>query len=89
MEEHMFESSYMPVVRGNVFSYHMPWERILQSLERSTSDAKLMLLPHHPKDPAHIVQLHMKIGTKDLAKHIILSFLSSQQIKIALPNLIL
>ena len=68
MEEYMFEGSYMPVVRGNVFSYHMPWEKIMQSLDRSTSDEKLALLPHDPEHLAHMVQLHLKIGRTDLAK---------------------
>ena len=35
MEEHCLASMYSKVVRGNMFSYHMPWERILQSLELS------------------------------------------------------
>ena len=38
LEETMFQSSFMSVVRGNVFSYHMPWEKIIDSLNRSTCD---------------------------------------------------
>ena len=70
LEETMFKSSFMSVVRGNVFSYHMPWEKILQFLERTTTDDKLTLLPHDPEHLAHMVQLHMKIGSVDMAKHI-------------------
>ena len=70
MEETMFQSSFMSVVRGNVFSYHMPWEKIIGFLERTTSDDQLALLPHDPEHLAHMVQLHMKIGSADLAKHI-------------------
>jgi len=70
LEETMFRSSFMTVVRGNVHSYHMPWEKILHFLNRTTSDAKLSLLPHDPEHLAHMVQLHLKIGSVDLAKHI-------------------
>ena len=70
LEETMFQSSFMSVVRGNVFSYHMPWEKIIDSLNRTTSDKKLALLPHDPEHLAHMVQLHLKIGTIDMAKHI-------------------
>ena len=70
LDETMFESSFMTVVRGNVFSYHMPWEKIMKFLERTTSDEKLALLPHDPEHLAHMVQLHMKIGNVDMAKHI-------------------
>ena len=58
LEETMFESSFMSVVRGNVFSYHMPWEKIMTFLERNTSDdLKLALLPHDPEHLAHMVLL--------------------------------
>ena len=70
LEETMFQSSFMSVVRGNVFSYHMPWETIIGFLNRTTSDEKLALLPHDPEYLAHMVQLHLKIGTLDMAKHI-------------------
>ena len=61
LNEYMMESQYMPVVRGNVFSYHMDWPTILESLNRSTSDEQLSILPHHPDHLAHIVQLHLKV----------------------------
>ena len=70
LEETMFQSSFMSVVRGNVFSYHMQWEKIIDSLNRTTSDEKLALLPHDPEHLAHMVQLHLKIGSIDMAKHI-------------------
>ena len=57
LEETMFESSFMTVVRGNVFSYHMPWEKIMQFMERTTSDEKLAMMPHDPEHLAHMVQL--------------------------------
>ena len=56
LEETMFESSFMSVVRGNVLSYHVPWEKIMAFLERTTSDEKLALLPHDPEHLAHMVQ---------------------------------
>ena len=58
LEETMFESSFMSVVRGNVFSYHMPWEKIMTFLERTTSDDKLALLPHDPDHLAHMVLIY-------------------------------
>jgi len=56
LEERMFESSFMTVVRGNVWSYHMPWEQIMNHLERTTSDTELAVLPHDPERLAHMVQ---------------------------------
>ena len=41
LEETMFQSSLMSVVRGNVFSYHMPWEKIIDFLNRTTCDERL------------------------------------------------
>jgi len=70
LEETTFRSSFMTVVRGNVHSYHMPWEKILHFLNLTTTDEKLSLLPHDPEHLAHMVQLHLKIGTVDMAKHI-------------------
>ena len=70
LEETMFNSSHMTVFRGNVFSYHMSWEKIIDFLNRTTSDEKLALLPHDPEHLAHMVQLHLKIGSIDMAKHI-------------------
>ena len=70
MEETMFESSFMTVVRGNVHSYHMPWEHIMAQLEKTTSDEKRCLMPHDPNRLAHLVRLQLKIGDIDFAKHI-------------------
>ena len=56
LDETMYESSFMTLVRGNVFSYHMPWEKIMQLLECTTSDEKLALMPHDPEHLAHMVQ---------------------------------
>ena len=55
LEEIMFESSFMTVVRGNVHSYHMPWESIMSFLEAATSDKQRSLLPHEPERLAHMV----------------------------------
>ena len=52
----MLESSHMTVVRGNVWSYHMPWGEIMGFMERSTTDAELSLLPHDPESLAHMVK---------------------------------
>lgn len=70
MEETMFDASYTAQVRGDVFSYHMPWDPILHFLHRTTADEKLALLPHDHEHLAHMVQLHLRSGTVDMAKHI-------------------
>jgi hypothetical protein len=63
LEETVFESSFMTAVRGNVFSYHMPWEKILHSLERTTDHKRLALLPHDPEHLAHMVQRSVGKGS--------------------------
>ena len=72
LEETMFESSFMSVVRGNVFSYHMPWEKIMTFLERTTSDETLTLLPHAPEHLAHMVHgygmFSKQLGSQIIAK---------------------
>ena len=70
MEETMFSPQHRVTVRGNVFSFHMDWEKIMESLARSTSDPELAILPHDPEHLAHMVRLHLRVGSVDMAKHI-------------------
>jgi len=56
-------------VRGNCFSYHMPWEDILRSLGRCVEDTELQA--PLPQDVlVHLVRLHMKVGEAEWAKHL-------------------
>ncbi len=70
MEEELFNPQHRHAVRGNVFSYQMPWEKIIERLEATTKDKELALLPHDPEKLAHMVRLHLRVGSVDLAKHI-------------------
>ena len=42
----------------------------MASLEKTTSEEKRCLMPRDPDRLAHMVQLHLKIGSVDLSKHI-------------------
>ena len=41
-------------IRGNVYSYMLPWESILSSAEKVTSDDVFEVWPHPPKVVAHM-----------------------------------
>ena len=56
-------------VRGNCFSYHMPWEDILRSLGRCVEDTELQA-PLSQDVLVHLVRLHMKVGEAEWAKHL-------------------
>ena len=56
-------------VRGNCFSYHMPWEDIILSLGRCVEDRELEA-PLSQDVLVHLVRLHMKIGDAEWAKHL-------------------
>ena len=69
MTEQLGAPRYRWGVRGNCFSYHMPWEDLTRCLGRCTDDDELEL-PLSPDLLVHVVRLHMKVGTSDWCKHL-------------------
>ena len=64
MKEGIHAAKHRIGVRGNIFSFLMPWKEILDSLHR-VAEADEPVVPHPPEMLAHVVRLHMKIGGKD------------------------
>ena len=70
MNEEVFKAQHTTAVRGNIFSFHMPWEDILTSLKEALEDKDLRLLPHSGAVIAHMIRFNLRIGTIELAKHL-------------------
>ena len=61
MKEGIHAAKHRIGVRGNIFSFLMPWKEILDSLHE-VSKADVPVVPHPPEMLAHVVRLHMKLG---------------------------
>ena len=64
MKEGMHAARHRMGVRGNNFSFLMPWEDIMDSLRR-VGHTKELPVPHSPEVLAHVVRLYMEIGGDD------------------------
>ena len=64
MKETIHAARHRIGVRGNIFSFLMPWKDILDSLQRVTDMAELVV-SHPPEILAQLVRLHMKLGGED------------------------
>ncbi|CAE8629629.1 unnamed protein product, partial [Polarella glacialis] len=69
LEEEVFNQKARTGVRGNIFSFHMPWEDIIGSLEGAVGNEELVS-PHPPSVLCHLVKLHMRVASVELAPHI-------------------
>ena len=55
--------------RGNVFSFHMPWEEIANQLGAVTAEERVEALPHDQHALSHMVIFSLRVGdVKDLNK---------------------
>ena len=70
MEEELFQRNRRTGVRGNIFSFHMPWEDIYACLSRGKSKDKELMVPHPPGVLCHLVKLHIKTNKQDQAVNI-------------------
>jgi hypothetical protein len=67
-----FAAKHRIGVRGNIFSYPMPWTDIMESLLVASSAAKRKecIVPHPPEVVAHMVRLHLKLaGGLEVTRH--------------------
>ena len=62
MQEELFRGKHRMAVRGNIFSFPMPWNEIMKSLLNATATPNLTV-PHPPEMLAHMVRLHLNFGT--------------------------
>ncbi len=70
MDEHMFQRTDPLVVRGNCFSFQMPWEKIVEKLHAIIEDDDgWKTLPHDEMILSRMVLFNLRIGNvADLAK---------------------
>ena len=59
-EQHRPQRAY--AVRGNVYSFHMPWEEIARSLDKVLRAEDAVSLPHPPETLASAVLFSLRIG---------------------------
>ena len=59
-EQHRPQRAY--AVRGNVYSFHMPWEYIFKKLGKVLEDEEVESLPHSPQMLASVVLFSLRIG---------------------------
>ena len=63
-----FAAKHRIGVRGNIFSFPMPWTDIMNSLLQATESAE-MIVPHPPEIVAHMVRLHLKTSSHEITRH--------------------
>ena len=62
LEERVGEATHATVVRGNAYSFHMPWEQLLRKLNQACDDLTCGTLPHEEEALAQMVQYNLRIG---------------------------
>jgi len=72
MNEVQHAPQYKTAVRGNIFSFPMPWVEIMKSLLLAKEPRKSgdPLVPHPPQILAHMVRLHLKLNSNDITNHL-------------------
>ena len=70
MCESMQGASSRTAARGNVFSFMMPWEDILQSLKKAEKEDTRVALPHDGAVLAVLLRVHIVGGSLDVTKHL-------------------
>ena len=67
MEEEIHRPERARNVRGNCFSFNMPWDQIVEQLERVETHACREVLPHRPELLKPLVSFRLRVGeVKDL-----------------------
>ena len=62
MDETMFQRTDAAVVRGNCYSFQMPWEHIMEGLEKVVKDKDWRSLPHDESVLSRMVLFNLRIG---------------------------
>ena len=60
VQQHRPDRGY--AVRGNVYSFGMPWEQIIQNMEKVIDAEDVSYLPHSPKTLASVVLFSLRVG---------------------------
>ena len=72
MDERVFQRTDPLVVRGNAYSFQMPWEKIVEKLKTLLEDDNAWnSLPHDEDTLAKMVLFNLRIGNvTDLSKRL-------------------
>jgi len=68
MNEDVGQQQFRTVVRGSCCSFNMPWEDILECLQRSCLDKELTDIPRPAEVMKYVLRVHMNVGGVDLRK---------------------
>jgi len=70
MYESMQGARSRTAARGNVFSFMMPWEDILQMMKKAEDEGTRVALPHDGSVLAVLLRVHIVGGSLDVTKHL-------------------
>ena len=65
MNEVLKESKYRNAVRGQAFSFIMPWEDVVRSLHQ-----RVKSIPRDPECLKYMLRLHLKVAGQDVHQHL-------------------
>ena len=66
----MGKQEYRTAVHGNPWSVAMPWEDVVDSLNRAIADKNLTELPRTPEQLKYLVRLYLRVGRVEVEKHL-------------------
>ena len=70
MTEKTGQQQYRTCVRGSCVSYHMPWEDVLEQLQKHGDDRTAATLPRPQECLKYMLRLHLQVNGLDFAKHL-------------------
>ena len=70
MRESVGQATYRTAVRGHCYSFIMPWEDIVRSMNACMTDADLGSLPREEDCLKYLLRLHLKVAGKDFHQHL-------------------
>ena len=70
MTEQVGRMQYRAAYRGQCFTFIMPWDDIVQDLNRRMTDADLKNLPRDPECLRYMLRLHLRVAGKDFHQHL-------------------
>lgn len=70
MNEEMGQQKFRTVVRGSCCSYHMPWEGILEDLQKNCSDRNVADILHPEECLKYMLRIHLSVNGWDFKEHV-------------------
>ena len=69
MGEELHQQKFRTKVRGTAHSFHMPWQDILEELQRNCmSEDAAMVLPRKPECLKYVLRVQLRVGGKNLER---------------------